>query len=91
MIEIDREDVFTEREAAEILKMTPRMLATRRRAGKIRCIKDGHFIVYKVEHFAEYLCSLEKGTRLETYLTDTSDLLEAVKRHLALSTRRRKV
>lgn len=81
----DRDTVLTELEAAAILKMSRRMLADRRRAGKIRCLKNGHFISYKLTHIAEYLISVEKGAGLEMHLSDTSRLLEAVQKHLERS------
>jgi hypothetical protein len=85
MSQLGNETVLTELEAASLLKMSKRMLANRRRAKKIRCLKDGHFISYKITHIAEYLISVEKGTELESHLSDTSRLLEAVQRHLARS------
>ena len=47
-------EIFTEEEAAAILGMTPRMLARRRRAGKIGAIKDGHFIRYTRQSLVAY-------------------------------------
>lgn len=81
---LDEGRVFTEPEAARLLKMTTRMLANRRRDGKIRCLKDGHFITYTVAHIAEYLSSLERG--LDQHMSATR-LLEAVQEHLARSDR----
>jgi len=83
----DESRLFTEQEAALLLKMTPRMLAKRRYDKKIRYIKDGHFIVYKFSHLVEYLVAVERGTGLEVYLSDTSELLDAVRKHLSQSVR----
>lgn len=80
-----RDMIFSEEQAAAFLQMTPRMLADRRRAGKIRCIKDGRFIAYTTKHFAEYLNVSEKRAG-EHLLSDTSFLLEAVKEHLEKTT-----
>lgn len=45
---------FTEEEAAAILKMTPDMLARRRRAGKIAAFKDGRAVAYCWDHLEAY-------------------------------------
>ena len=38
--------LFSEEEAAKILRMSVRQLANRRRARKIACIKDGAYVAY---------------------------------------------
>jgi hypothetical protein len=50
----DAKRTYSEAEAAELLGMTVRMLAERRRAGKIKCIKDGRYIRYTDRHLAAY-------------------------------------
>ena len=52
--------ILTQREAAEILGMTPRMLAARRRAGKIGWFKDGKWIGFTPQHVEEYIKACSK-------------------------------
>lgn len=52
---------FTEPEAAAFLRMTPRMLAMRRRAGKIRFRKDGRYIVYTKPDLLAYRDGLQES------------------------------
>jgi hypothetical protein len=46
--------LYTEEEAAQILRMSVRQLANRRRARKIDCIKDGAFIAYTKKHLRDF-------------------------------------
>jgi hypothetical protein len=52
------DELWNEAEAAVYLGMTSRQLADRRRAGKIGCLKDGHFIAYTPEHIRTYLTAI---------------------------------
>ena len=56
----DRARIYSEEEAAELLGMTIRQLATRRRAGKISCLKDGHFIAYLPDQIIEYCATFRR-------------------------------
>lgn len=58
--------IYSEEEAAALLKMTPRMLADRRRAFKISCNKDQAYISYTGEQLLAYLSShVRRGTQDE--------------------------
>lgn len=82
MIELPKEDaLFTEREAAAILNMTPRMLAARRKAGKIGCCKDGRYVVYSGKQIADYIGSQQQAVTLRHIRPDK--LLEALGEHLS--------
>jgi hypothetical protein len=50
-----KDRLFSEEEAAAILGISLRMLADRRRAGRIGAIKDGYYIRYKIHHLEAYL------------------------------------
>jgi hypothetical protein len=81
MDEIEHQ-IFTEEEAAFLLKMTPLMLARRRRAGKIAAIKDGHFIRYTWQHLVAYQKSFQRrGGRTADELSPEA-LLKALSRQL---------
>ena len=61
MESLAEDKIYNEKEAAALLGMSARMLARRRRAGKIRHIKDGDFIAYRQTHLDEYCKRLERG------------------------------
>jgi hypothetical protein len=46
--------MYSQVEAAAILGMTLGMLMDRRRAGKIGCVKDGHYIAFSRLHIEDY-------------------------------------
>ena len=75
--------VFTEAEAAEILKITPNMLAKRRRARKIACIKDGHFIGYTRQHLLEYQTNFQRHSSRSLEVIDPETLLAVLKKRLS--------
>lgn len=53
--------IYSEEEAATILGMTKRMLAMRRRAGKIGHVKDGRYIGYTQEHLDRYCRKIDSA------------------------------
>jgi hypothetical protein len=57
-----KDEIYTESEAAALLKMTPRRLADRRRAGKIACIKDGRYVAFTRQHIEEYCRAYRRGS-----------------------------
>jgi len=73
---------YSEEEAAEILGMTPRMLATRRRAGKISAIKDGHVIRYTSEHLSEYQKNHQRRSFDSVEKMDPDALINALRKQL---------
>ena len=79
---VDRDTLYTEAQAADLLKMTPRMLAERRRAGKIGHIKDGRFIVFAQQHLDEYRRAHQRRGVYADQPSDTERLLDVVSRHL---------
>jgi hypothetical protein len=74
-------ELLTESEAAAILNMTPRMLADRRRAGKISSVKDGHVIGYTLHHIAEYQRRFQRKGKSGAEL-DTETLIAALRKQL---------
>jgi len=50
--------LFTEEEAARILRMSVRQLANRRRARKIECIRDGVYVAYSEKNLRDFCKSL---------------------------------
>ena len=74
--------LYSEHEAAEILGMTPRMLADRRRAGKISAIKDGHVIAYTAAHLTEYQKNNQRRSTTSIQDIEPELLLQALRRRL---------
>lgn len=80
------DDLYTEEEAAALLGMSIRMIADRRRAGKIGTITDGQrFIRYKKEHLEAYLRAQHRGMMTEEM--DPSTLLGELRRQLLVKGR----
>jgi hypothetical protein len=61
---LDREGLYSEEEAAALLKMSIKMLARRRRAGKILCIKDQDYIAFTGRHILEYCAIFQKRGKM---------------------------
>jgi hypothetical protein len=74
-------ELLSEAQAADILNMTPRMLADRRRAGKIGSIKDGHVIAYTMQHLADYQRMFQRRGNARAEL-DTKTLIKVLKDRL---------
>jgi predicted nucleotidyltransferase len=55
-------EVLTPKEAADILRMSLRSLAKRRRQGRIQFFQDERYITYNAEHLAEYLRTNRRGS-----------------------------
>jgi hypothetical protein len=65
---------FTEIEAAKFLKMTPRMLAERRRAGKISHTREGKYVSYTREQLEEF-CRVHSTVGPAKYKIKDSEIM----------------
>lgn len=74
--------LYSEDEAATLLGMTRRMLADRRRAGKISAIKDGHVIAYTAAHLTEYQKNHQKKSAASVQDIDSELLIQALRMRL---------
>jgi hypothetical protein len=90
---LGEDKIYNEREAAALLGMSERMLAQRRRAGKICHIKDGDYIAYLQSHLDDFCKRSEKGAPSEKVAKSnariTSPPLPARRRSRKLKTHRK--
>lgn len=85
MLRLDLQRLYSEKEVATLLGMTERMLAQRRRAGKIGCMRDGKLIAYSAQHIETYLRrhELRAGSRPKDKTPE--ELLEELRKKLSSS------
>ncbi|MBN9547241.1 MAG: hypothetical protein J0I19_17380 [Alphaproteobacteria bacterium] len=74
--------LYSEKEAAEMLGMTPRMLADRRRTGRISAIKDGHLIAYTAAHLTEYQKNHQRRSTASIEELDPELLIRVLRKRL---------
>ena len=78
----DKIRLYSEEEAASLLGMSPRMLANRRRAGRIGAIKDGRVIGYTLAHLKEYLRRSQRRSAASIDELDPELLIKALQKKL---------